>query len=269
MLKNEGDKLRKVIVCTPGNEYFSIYNLKTHNIAEIADRARTIEQHRRLKEIMTEFGADVIDIKELSGHPNSVFTRDTAICCPGGYIRLRMGLNTRRGEEDWIARRLKNLGEPSAGMITEPGTVEGGDVILAGKTAFIGISSRTNREGARQVSGILEDMDFETRTVRVPAPYLHIGGAMSMVTPNRILYCPGVFPKGFFDGFDTIEVPAGDFVSGNVICLGENLVIAHSGNIITNEILRKAGVHVRSTDLSEFIKGAGGPSCLILPLERD
>ncbi len=44
----------------------------------------------------------MINIPELANHPNSVFTRDTALCTPNGYIKLRLGLESRQGEEEWI-----------------------------------------------------------------------------------------------------------------------------------------------------------------------
>ena len=268
MIKNEGDRLIKVIVCSPNREYFNIENLKNHNIKEAADRNLAIEQHNKLKAIMKNAGVEVTDTGELPGHPNSVFTRDAAVCCHRGYIKLRMGLSTRRGEEDWLAMILDEIGIEKAGEIVEPGTVEGGDVILAGNVAFIGISGRTNREGAGQISEILGKMGFETRVVEVPEPYLHIGGAMSMLAPDKVLCCKNVFPKGFFKGFETIEAPDETFVSGNVICLAPNHVIADSFHQKTIEILKNANIRVEAIDLSEFLKGTGGPTCLIMPVER-
>jgi len=35
---------------------------------------------------------------------------DAAIITPYGYIKARMGLETRRGEEEWMASFLKSLG---------------------------------------------------------------------------------------------------------------------------------------------------------------
>ena len=94
----------------------------------------------------------------------------------------------------------------------------------------------------------------------MPSPCLHIGGAMSMVAPDRALACAEVFPKRFFDGFDVIEVPPDDFVSGKVLVEAAQEVAA--------ERLHEAGVEVHSVDLSEFVQGSGSPTCLILPVER-
>jgi dimethylargininase len=271
MLRNEGDRLTRVVVSTPRKEYFSVRNLKAHNINQIADPARTVRQHDGLKKIMEDFGTKVIDAPELAGHPNSVFTRDASLCTPTGYIRLRMGLPTRRGEEAWLAGILESLGIPCAGEIEEPGTVEGGDVELAWPVAFVGLSGRTNSEGIRQLSALLEPMGFEVRVAAMPSSYLHLGGAMSVIGPRRIVCRKGVFPKGYFKGFEIIPIDESDErpSSGNVICLRKNEVIANAAeNEKTIRILEAEGVKVHGVDLSEFRKGAGGPTCLILPVER-
>jgi dimethylargininase len=271
MLRNEGDRLTKVVVCTPQMEYFQVDDLQGQNINEVADREKTIAQHGQLKTLLEKHGCEVIDASELPGHPNSVFTRDVALCTPEGYVKLRMGLMARRGEEDWMANILDSLGEPCVGEIIAPGTVEGGDVILAGSVAFVGESQRTNEEGIRQLAEILNKMDIEVRTVPVMENYLHLGGAMSALGPKRVLCCAEVFPEVFFEGYDVIEAPHQNFMPsvGNVICLAANEVIANSTeNMAAINIMESKGVTVHQLDLSEFRKGAGGPTCMILPVER-
>jgi len=268
MLRSEGERLRKVIVCTPEKEYFRIDNLKAHNIEEIADKKKTRKQHNELKKILRNFGSIVIDVPEFQNHPNSVFTRDTAVCTPKGYIKLRMGLETRRGEEEWMSEILDSLGESLAGSIKEPGTVEGGDIILADKVAFIGHSLRTNKEGVKQISEILKSMNYEIRIINLPEHHLHIGGAMSMIGPENILCCKNVFPKVFFKGFEVTEIECVSSITSNVIYLGNQEIILDYSNYKAIEALERKGYKIHAIDLSEFVKGRGGPSCLILPVER-
>ena len=268
MLSNEGDRLTRVVVSTPSEEYFRVTDMTAQNINEVADPRKTCQQFTCLKSTMEHFGCEVIEIPELTGHPNSVFTRDTAVSTPGGYITLRMGLEARRGEEEWMAQILESLGEPCAGQIRRPGTVEGGDILLAGSVAFVGCSIRTNKEGVKQLSVLLENMDYEVRTVNVRGS-LHLGGMMSAIGPKRLLCLRGKFPSDFFEGFDVIDVDCTGSCNGNVICLGENEVIANSAeNMKVVRILEHHGVKVHAMDLSEFRKGGGGPSCLVLPIER-
>ena len=269
MLRHEGHELKRVIVSTPGDAYFDRARHTGANIPELPDPDRTRQQHDAVKATLADSGCEVIDVRELAGDPNSVFTRDVALCTPRGYIKMRMGLEARRDEVAWMADALDALEEPCVGEIAPPGTVEGGDVILAGDVAFVGISSRTNRNGAAQLSVMLQGMDYAVRTVQAPKGTLHLGGVMSVIGPTRILAVRGLVPKEALEGFDVIEVGMRSPSTGNVICLRDNEVIA---NAAENEdaiwVLAQAGVHVHSLDLSEFRKGAGGPTCLILPVQR-
>ncbi len=269
MLRSEGGRLVRVVVSTPANAYFDVADLAANNMNEEADRARTLDEMASLVSVMRDFGADVIDVPELAGHPNSVFPRDVVLGTPRGYITLRMGLETRRGEEQWMARALDDFGEPCAGTITAPGTVEGGDVILAGSVAFVGLSHRTNEEGVRQLTTLLTPMGYEVRTARVPEQYLHIGGLMSAIGPTHLIASRGTVPRELFDGFEVIWVDPEGPSSGNVICLRDHEVIANAAeNQHAIDTLEEHGVRVHRIELGEFRKGAGGPTCLILPVER-
>ena len=267
-LRSEGDTLRRVIVCAPRREYFRVDDLEAHNIETAAEPATARAQHAGLRAELRAAGARVIDLPELRGHPNSVFARDACLVTPEGYLKLRMGLPTRRGEEDWLAAAVGSRGVPCAGTIEPPGTVEGGDVVLAGGVAFVGRSARTNASGARQLSGRLERMGYEVRLLRLPASRLHIGGEMSLAGPRTVLCYRGLFPRGFFAGFETIEIGESGTASANVISLGAGRVIVERSNTAAVAALEGSGFEVRAVELSEFVKGRGGPSCLVMPVER-
>ncbi|MBN2408582.1 MAG: amidinotransferase [Candidatus Aminicenantes bacterium] len=268
MIRNEGETLRRVIVCAPRREYFKVEKPEIHNIGEPADKKKALSQHLRLQAVLRAAGARVTNLKEFPGHPNSVFSRDAGLVTPRGFIKLRPGLPTRRGEEDWMASALARLGVRRFGAIEPPGTVEGGDVILAGKVTFVGLSERSNKSGVRQLSRLLMSMDYEVRIMTLPSPHLHIGGAMSVVGPRVVICCRGIFPKGFFDGFKVIEIPCLEDTGANVIALGKGRVIVEKSGRDAAAALKKAGFKVRLIDLSEFVKGRGGPTCLIMPVER-
>jgi len=268
MLRNEGDRLTRVVVCSPGEEYFRVGNLEEHNFIQLPDRDLAIRQHDRLKSILRGFGSEVVDITELARHPNSVFTRDTALCTPGGYIKLRLGLHTRRGEEHWMSDLLKSIGEPCAGEIIEPGTVEGGDVILAGTVAFLGRSIRTNDEGVAQLSSLLSTMGYEVRIVYLPDSILHLDKVLMAAGPTRMLSCSDSIPEESLKGFEVIDILYENGSSANIICLGNNQVIVDRSNREVITRLEEHGLLVHAIDLSEFAKATGGPNCLIMPVER-
>jgi dimethylargininase len=268
VLSNEADRLTRVVVCSPREEYFLVSDLEEHNFAQLADRNLAVQQHDTLKSKIREFGSEVIDIPELANHPNSVFTRDTALSTPYGFIKLRLGLDTRRGEEQWMSRALESIGEFCVGEIRAPGTVEGGDVILAGSIAFVGRSIRTNDEGVTQLSSLLSAMDYEVRKICVPDGILHLDKVLMAAGPNRMLSCSDCIPNESLKGFDVIQVICGGHTTANIICLGNNELIVERSNREVITRLEANGLLVHAIDLSEFAKGTGGPNCLIMPIER-
>jgi dimethylargininase len=268
MLRNEGDRLLRVVACAPRREYFEVADPASHNIGDIADPKKATDQHRKLQAVLRRAGVRVVNLTELTGHPNSVFARDAGLVTPDGYIKLRMGLETRRGEEEWMASALDSLGLPCAGKIEDPGTVEGGDVILAGEAVFVGLSARTNRSGLRQLSRLLVRMGFEVRSLRLPSDHFHIGGLMSAIGPRSVICCRDFFPGGFFDGYEVIKIPCPEDSSANVIALGNKRVVVEQACRGTARALREAGFVTHLVDLSEFVKGRGGPTCLIMPVDR-
>lgn len=267
-LRHEARTLKEVIMCSPTIEYFLVDDKKKHNITEKVSKNKAISQHNDLVKLIEKFGAKVLLVRELPGHPNSVFTQDTAVSTPDGYVKLRMGIPSREGEEIWISDFLRKRNIPEIATIVDPGTVEGGDVILAGGVAFLGVSTRTNDCGALQMKQILEREGFDVRLFHVPPPFLHLGGAMSVIDENTVLCVEGIFPQYFFADFKTITIPSDGFISGNVITLGNKQLIANKNNLNAIQKLKKAGFIVWECDLSEFTKGTGGPSCLIMPLIR-
>jgi dimethylargininase len=269
MIRNEGDTMRRVIVVPPVTEYSNIGDLERHNFRSIPDASAAREQHDRLCRLLESFDIEVIHLPELSGHPNSVFVRDVAVVTPQGAVLMSMGLESRRGEEAWIENHLESLGLPVVARVIPPATAEGGDVILAGDIAFVGHSTRTNEVGADQVARILLNMGYRVRITDIPEPFLHIGGAMSIIAPDKVICTAGVFPKKFFQGFETITVPDSGFSSGNVITVKPNEIIVHAAGAETVELLREHSIIVHDIDLSAFLSGTGGPSCLILPVERN
>ena len=268
MLRNEGESLQRVVVCTPRYEYARADNLEEHNIGDLGDPKVAVEQHDDLKSKLREFGAEVTDLPELGGHPNSVFTRDTALCTPKGYVKLRLGLESRQGEQEWMAAALEAMGETCAGEIGAPGTVEGGDVVLAGDVAFVGQSIRTNEEGIEQLSGLLAVMGYEIRVIGLPDTILHLDKVLMVLGPRQVLYCRELISEEKIEGFQGIGFSCGGDTTANIICLGDRELIVNRSNSIVIHRLEAEGYIVHDLDLGEFAKGMGGPNCLIMPVER-
>ena len=260
--------IKSIVMCFPEEEYFSVQDITFHNFSAIVNRKKAVKQFKKLKETLLLLGVEVYQIKELEGHPNSVFTRDTAVVLKEGFIRLRMGLPSRRGEEEWMANFLLSLGVPEIAQAEAPFTVEGGDIIVGDNFAFIGVSSRTNREGAQFISSILKKFNYQTEIIQFSGPYLHLGGAMSLIGSDSVIYCKDAIPESMIGkyGLNLIPIECSEFIGGNVIGVdGKNIIVSKNNNIAA-ETLADKGFKIHLLDFGEFVKGNGGPSCMILPV---
>ena len=79
---------------------------------------------------------------------------DAAIVTSRGAILTRPGAPSRAGEVAAVGAALGRW-FPELDRITPPGTLDGGDVCEAGDHFFIGLSERTNEEGAAQLAAWL------------------------------------------------------------------------------------------------------------------
>ena len=270
MVRNEGDPLRAALVCPPAQEYTRVEDTVRQNFVEVPDAAAAADQHAELRRALARAGASVVEVPEFAGHPNSVFVRDVALATPRGFVRLRMGLPAREGEERWLSEHLHVLGFPEVGAIEPPGTLEGGDVFLLGDLALVGVSKRANANGATQLARLLTPMGYTVRATDIRPPALHLGSVLSPVGPRRVVCVDGTLSTGFLDGLDVIRAPRDrPDTTANVLCLRENVVLADAHESpATLDALGKGGVTVHVLDLAEFGKGSGGPTCLVLPLGR-
>ena len=118
------------------------------------DYVLMLQQHHAYVETLTHLGVQVTELEPLDDYPDAHFVEDTAVVVPEIVIIAIPGSKSRRGEEISIEDELakyKNIEK-----IKAPGTVDGGDVLIIDKKVYIGISQRTNREGANQLSEILK-----------------------------------------------------------------------------------------------------------------
>ena len=268
MKKNEGCRLVRVVVCAPRQEYFNSADDPTrYNCYGTADKKKAVQQHKNLRTAIEDFGAEVINLEEMPGHPHSIFTRDMAVFTAEGYIKVRMRIGPRRGEEDWMAKFLDGRGEPCVGKIKESGTVEGSDVLIVGSVAFVSITQRTNVDGVIQISDILKTMGYDVRPVVLPSYYSHLDQVIGVLGPDRVICRAHLFPYDYFRGFEVFNINGRNH-NVNLICLGGNKIIASASNPELIRAAEEAGVEVIVLELSELTKRAVVPNCLIMPIKH-
>lgn len=280
---NEYGALKTVAVRTPeiafgSNEKIAAQwqDLRFHSRPDLI--AATAE-HQNFVETLKNFGAAVIALPGNSALTlDSLYVRDAALVSSQGMILCNMGRKTRQGEP---ALHGNHLPGPVLGTIEAPGTLEGGDFIwLDAKTAAVGLGTRTNREGIRQLKALL-GADVELHVVPLPAPdhpddVFHL---MSMISPVdfdlAVIYRP-LMPEGFLNwlqgkGLKFVEVPEVEWLpmACNVLALGPRHVLMLDRLPKTKALLEAAGCTVQTFKGDHISRqGEGGPTCLTRPLVR-
>jgi len=248
----------------------------------IIDKA--FEEYEAFEKILKDHGAQVHYFpEEASVNMDSIYCRDASIATSKGMIICNMGKEGRKKEPNAQQKAYEAQGIPVLGVITTPGTIEGGDVAwLDSKTLAVGHTYRTNEAGIKQLKDLLHPIGVEVITVPMPhykgpADVFHLMSVLSPVDNNlAVVYSP-LIPIIFRNelmalGYELVEVPESEFDSMgcNVLALAPRVCLMVKGNPITKSRLEAAGCKVIEYEGAEIsVKGGGGPTCLTRPITRD
>ena len=228
------------------------------------DPALALEQHDAYCRALERLGLALVHLPPDPDFPDSTFVEDTAIIAGGGAILTRPGAPSRAGEVGAIRTAL---GEwfPDPPEITAPGTVDGGDVCEAGGHFFLGLSERTNAEGAAQLAGWLGQRGLGASVLdirRLPG-MLHLKTGLSWLGGRRLIAAGAMAGHEGLRGWDVVRIPDGEEYAANCLTVNGALLIA-GGFPATSMLLGELGYRLVPLAMSEFRKMDGSPSCLSL-----
>ena len=229
------------------------------------DYARACDQHKEYEDVLRALGSQVISLPPETDLPDSVFVEDMAIVLKEVAV---VGIPARESRQREVGGVISTLNQyRSLKFLKEPATLEGGDVILDGKTIYVGRSSRTNQEGIIQLRQMVEPYGYSVRDVKVRG-CLHLSTGASYLAPKTILANPDWVDIQAFLDCNVIRVPAGEPWGGNVLTIGE-VVLMPSSCPQTKALLQSLGFIVQSVDISEFEKAEAGVTCMRLGFESE
>lgn len=233
-----------------------------HLARQEIDLTLAARQHLAYADALRSAGLRITVLPEAPELPDAVFVEDTALILDELTVLCRPSSPSRQGEVNAIAGALRDLGQLT--QIDPPGTLEGGDVLRVGRTLFVGLSERTNREGLRQLEAIVARHGYRVIPVVVEG-CLHLKTAVTSPAPGCVLANPGwVDPLPFTRlGLEVRAVPSSEPWGANVLPVNGIVLAAHSAPR-TAELLQAAGLNVRALDISELQKAEAGLTCLSL-----
>ena len=227
------------------------------------DHALAMKQHLAYLDALRKCDVEILLLPPLEDYADSVFVEDPALCTKHCAIVTRPGAPSRRAEIDAIEPALRRFySEDKIEHIKAPGTVEAGDIMMIGDVFYIGLSARTNLDGAQQMLSILEKYGLSGHLITLEK-VLHLKTGLAYLENNNLLACGEFLTKKEFSHLNIIEVPESESYATNCIWVNNN-VIMPSGYPITEAKIRALGYNVFCVDTSEYRKVDGGVSCLSL-----
>jgi len=252
-------RLTRAIVCPPARTFSA--GIPESGLGP-PDLPLALGQHEAYCRTLERLGLGLVRLAADPEFPDSTFVEDAAIVAAGGAILTRPGAASRAGEVAALEAALRPW-FPQPARIEPPGTVDGGDVCEAEGHVFIGISRRTNAEGAAQLAAWLGRRGLTSSSIDIRGfgGLLHLKTGLSWLGGRRLLAAGEFAGHGALDGWEIVRVPAGEDYAANCIGVNGALLVA-DGFPATSAVLTGLGYEVLPVAMSEFRKMDGGLSCL-------
>lgn len=236
--------------------------LTTSSALGVPDPALAARQHLAYVEALGQCAVQVHRLDAAADFPDSPFVEDTALLTPRGAVITRPGALSRRDEAALNRPTIEGyFDEVSA--IEAPGTLDAGDVMMVGDRYYVGLSERTNEEGARQLGAILARWGYEATTVPL-ADGLHLKSSVSYLEHGHVLITEALANHPAFASFTQVIVPQEETYAANALWVNGTLLVAEGFPRTLAQLRDAMALPIIALGMSEFEKVDGGLSCLSL-----
>lgn len=224
-------------------------------VAVDADLADT--QWEGYVEALRANGFETIEVAAADELADSVFIEDTVVIFGDVAVLTSPGAESRQAEVEAVRASVSALAL-ELHEITQPGTLDGGDVLKVGSTVYVGRGGRTNAEGIRQLRAIVSPLGYSVIAVPVEK-VLHLKSGVTALPDGTIIgYSDLVDNVDLYDRF--LAVPEAEGAA--VVVLSDDAVLMSSSAPKTAALIENLGYRVVTVDVSEFEKMEGCVTCL-------
>ena len=248
----------KAIVRTPCK---TIINGLTSADLGLPDYNLALIQHQEYVEALRKCGLEVKVLDADEDFPDSTFVEDIALLTPQCAIITNPGASSRKGETADIKNVLTKYFS-NIETVNNPGTVEAGDIMMVGDHFFIGLSRRTNINGAEQLINIFKKYGM-TGSVVTLDKVLHLKSGVAYLENNNLAATGEFLSKKEFQKFNILKIDDDESYAANCVWINDHILLP-KGFPKAKETIEKVYHNTIEVNVSEFQKLDGGLSCLSL-----
>jgi dimethylargininase len=227
----------------------------------LPDYDLALEQHQGYIVALKECGLQVTVLPPLESYPDSCFVEDVALITSKCAILTSPGATSRRGEVQHIVKAVEEF-YPSLEQISLPSTIEAGDIMMVGDHYYIGLSARTNVQGAEQLINILGKYGLTGSMVEM-SELLHLKTGVSYLENNNLLTFGEMHDNPIFKQFKRVEIDTDESYAANSVWINGTILVP-KGFPNALKAIQQLGYPTLELSMSEFQKLDGGLSCLSL-----
>lgn len=259
---------RRYVMCPP--TYFAVeYAINPWMTPGIdVDRDLALAQWDALRRTYLDLGHDVVVVDPVPGLPDMVFAANAATVIGGVGYGARFRYPQRAAE---AAAYRSALAAGLDGFVEPEFVNEGeGDLLVVGGVVLAGTGFRTepaaHEEAARVLGLPVVTLDL------VDPRFYHLDTALTVLSDTEIAYLPAAFGRRSRKALarrhpDAIVVEAADaaVLGLNAVSDGLHVVLPAAATGYSAALAARGFVPV-PVDMSELLKGGGGPKCCTLEL---
>jgi dimethylargininase len=226
------------------------------------DYATVLAEHQAYVEALEAASVTVDRLPPLDAHPDSMFVEDPALVFTEGAIVMRPGAASRFDEAAAIAPDLHRHFDRVIDL-PAPGFADGGDILVLQDRVMIGLSDRTNEQGADDLARCLEALGKKPVKVRTPKDVLHFKSDCSLLDETTVLSTARLAASGVFDGLSVLLTPEGEEGAANALRVNDRVFVGVTFPK-TIAMLKSKGFTVIPLSTREIAKVDAGLSCMSL-----
>ena len=259
-------KVREVLVHKPSTELRRVTKPRRSFFTDYFNIDEMQKEHDKLIETLHNEGVKIHYLRKTSEtKPKLYIMRDSAVVLDRKAVTCHFIHSIRRGEEQLVKQRLRELGIKIAGHIYVPGFLQGSDVFFIDKKhAFVRLGNGTNKNGIKHLTEIFNIDVTLLETNDIPNTSFNI--INDVVIMNEELTEKPIYDTLKEKEYDIILASKEDAerMGINFLQIDDYKIVNRPSGI--NKKLNMIGFDVIEVDVRELTKGMCGVRNMCLPL---
>jgi len=260
---------REYLMCPPAHFAVTYAINPWMEPARPTDAGLAMRQWARLREVYLELGHQVRTITPVAGLPDMVFAANGGTVIGGKVLGARFRYPQRAAEADAYLAWFRGHGYAAAQAPDHVHEGEG-DVLVAGHTLLAGYGFRTDRAVAAELTGLF---GLAVVSLRLADPrFYHLDTALCVLDADTAMYYPAAFDDAgraalaaqFTELIEAKDEDA-EVLGLNAVSDGRHVVLPAQAAKLAAQLSERGFEPIR-VDMSELLKGGGGPKCCTLEL---